>query len=60
MNISETSLRPIQRTMKLRAVIPLSNGSIAVDTHHVSTGSLTLTMMEPLTLRRARGGQNTH
>ena len=56
-NIAETRLHPIQGTMKLRAAIPLANGNIAVrDT--VSAGSVT--MMESLTFRRARGELNTH
>ena len=29
-NIAETRLHPIQGTMKMRAVVPLCNGSIAV------------------------------
>ena len=46
--------------MKLRAVIPLSDGSIAVrDTPCIHRQCYTFTMMEPFTLRRARGGLNT-
>ena len=57
-NVAETRLHPIQRTKKLHATTYLSaTAASRCGTHRVSAGNVT--MMEPLTLRGARGGLTT-
>ena len=56
-NVAETLLHPIERTVKLRAVVLLSNDSMA---NHVLVFTVSVTMMVPFTLRCARGALNTH